>query len=73
MTIFIRNILYTSVGYARKKELFCFVSHDDRLGRTAEAADAYEQAAASTTNAAEQSYLRRARDRLRSLPSGTAG
>jgi RNA polymerase sigma-70 factor (ECF subfamily) len=36
----------------------------DRLGRTAEAAEAYEQAAASTTNAAEQSYLRRARDRL---------
>jgi RNA polymerase sigma-70 factor (ECF subfamily) len=45
----------------------------DRLGRTAEAADAYEQAAASTANAAEQSYLRRARDRLRSLPGGTAG
>jgi RNA polymerase sigma-70 factor, ECF subfamily len=37
----------------------------DRLGRTADAAEAYEQAAASTTNAAERSYLRRARDRLR--------
>ena len=37
----------------------------DRLGRTAEAAEAYERAAARTANAAEQSYLRRARDRLR--------
>ena len=45
----------------------------DRLGRTAEAAEAYEEAAASTTNAAEQSYLRGARDRLRSFPGGTAG
>jgi RNA polymerase sigma-70 factor, ECF subfamily len=37
-----------------------------RLGRTAEAADAYSQAAAATSNAAEQAYLRRARDTLRS-------
>ena len=37
----------------------------DRVGRTAEAAAAYERAAATTANAAEQSYLRRARDRLR--------
>ena len=37
----------------------------DRLGRAAEAAAAYEQAAASTANAAEQSYLRGAGDRLR--------
>ena len=44
-----------------------------RLGRTAEAAGAYEEAAASTANAAEQSYLRGARDRLRSFPGGTAG
>jgi len=36
-----------------------------RLGRTAEAADAYDQAAARTSNAAEQAYLRRARDTLR--------
>jgi RNA polymerase sigma-70 factor (ECF subfamily) len=36
-----------------------------RLGRTAEAADAYDRAAASTGNAAEQAYLRRARDTLR--------
>jgi RNA polymerase sigma-70 factor, ECF subfamily len=33
-----------------------------RDGRTAEAADAYDQAAARTGNAAEQAYLRRARD-----------
>jgi hypothetical protein len=31
--IYIRNILFTSVGYMKKKELFCFLSHDDRLGR----------------------------------------
>jgi RNA polymerase sigma-70 factor (ECF subfamily) len=37
-----------------------------RVGRTAEAADAYSQAAARTGNAAEQAYLRRARDSLRS-------
>ena len=37
-----------------------------RAGRTAEAADAYDQAAARTGNAAEQAYLRRARDSLRS-------
>ncbi|HVT66691.1 MAG TPA: RNA polymerase sigma factor, partial [Trebonia sp.] len=35
-----------------------------RLGRDAEAADAYDQAAARTRNAAEQAYLRRARDTL---------
>jgi RNA polymerase sigma-70 factor (ECF subfamily) len=33
-----------------------------RAGRAAEAADAYDQAAARTGNAAEQAYLRRARD-----------
>jgi RNA polymerase sigma-70 factor (ECF subfamily) len=37
-----------------------------RAGRTGEAADAYDQAAARTGNAAEQAYLRRARDSLRS-------
>jgi RNA polymerase sigma-70 factor, ECF subfamily len=36
-----------------------------RLGRTAEAAEAYDQAAARTGNAAEQAYLRGARDALR--------
>jgi len=36
-----------------------------RAGRTAEAADAYDRAAARTSNAAEQAYLRRARDALR--------
>jgi RNA polymerase sigma-70 factor (ECF subfamily) len=36
-----------------------------RLGRDAEAAGAYDQAAARTGNAAEQAYLRRARDTLR--------
>jgi RNA polymerase sigma-70 factor, ECF subfamily len=36
-----------------------------RLGRGAEAADAYEQAAARTGNTAEQAYLRRARDAAR--------
>jgi len=36
-----------------------------RLGRTTEAADAYDQAAACTGNAAEQAYLRDARDALR--------
>jgi RNA polymerase sigma-70 factor (ECF subfamily) len=36
-----------------------------RAGRDAEAADAYDQAAAHTSNAAEQAYLRRARDALR--------
>jgi RNA polymerase sigma-70 factor (ECF subfamily) len=36
-----------------------------RLGRTAEAADAYDQAAARTGNAAEQAYLRDAGDALR--------
>ena len=36
-----------------------------RAGRTAEAADAYDRAAARTGNAAEQAYLRRARDALR--------
>jgi len=35
-----------------------------RLGRTTEAADAYDQAAARTSNAAEQAYLRQARDAL---------
>jgi RNA polymerase sigma-70 factor (ECF subfamily) len=40
-----------------------------RLGRTTEAADAYDQAAARTSNAAEQAYLRAARDALRSIPS----
>jgi RNA polymerase sigma-70 factor (ECF subfamily) len=38
-----------------------------RAGRTAEAAAAYDQAAARTGNAAEQAYLRRARDALRGL------
>jgi len=37
-----------------------------RAGRVAEAADAYDQAAARTGNAAEQAYLRRTRDSLRS-------
>ena len=37
-----------------------------RAGRTAEAADAYDRAAARSGNAAEQAYLRRARDSLRS-------
>jgi RNA polymerase sigma-70 factor, ECF subfamily len=37
-----------------------------QLGRTTEAADAYDQAAVHTGNAAEQAYLRRARDSLRS-------
>jgi RNA polymerase sigma-70 factor (ECF subfamily) len=37
-----------------------------RVGRTAEAADAYDQAVVRTGNAAEQAYLRRARDSLRS-------
>jgi RNA polymerase sigma-70 factor (ECF subfamily) len=37
-----------------------------RVGRTTEAADAYDQAAVRTGNAAEQAYLRRARDSLRS-------
>ena len=37
-----------------------------RAGRVAEAADAYDQAAARTGNAAEQAYLRRARDSLHS-------
>jgi RNA polymerase sigma-70 factor, ECF subfamily len=37
-----------------------------RAGRSAEAADAYDKAAARTGNAAEQAYLRRARDSLRS-------
>jgi RNA polymerase sigma-70 factor, ECF subfamily len=36
-----------------------------RLGRVAEAAQAYDEAAARTSNAAEQAYLRRARDALR--------
>jgi RNA polymerase sigma-70 factor (ECF subfamily) len=36
-----------------------------RAGRVAEAADAYDQAAARTGNAAEQAYLRRTRDSLR--------
>ena len=36
-----------------------------RLGRTIEAAGAYDQAAARTSNAAEQAYLRNARDALR--------
>jgi RNA polymerase sigma-70 factor (ECF subfamily) len=36
-----------------------------RLGRTANAADAYDRAIARTGNAAEQAYLRRARDHLR--------
>jgi RNA polymerase sigma-70 factor, ECF subfamily len=36
-----------------------------RLGRAAEAAEAYDEAAARTSNAAEQAYLRRARDALR--------
>jgi len=36
-----------------------------RLGRGAEAADAYDQAAACTSNTAEQAYLRQARDALR--------
>ena len=34
LVVFIRDIIYTSVGLtAKKKELFCFVSNDDRLGR----------------------------------------
>ena len=33
MSLFIRDIMYTSVGYAKKKELFCFISNDDRLNR----------------------------------------
>ena len=37
-----------------------------RAGRATEAADAYDQAAARTGNAAEQAYLRRTRDSLRS-------
>jgi RNA polymerase sigma-70 factor, ECF subfamily len=36
-----------------------------RLGRIADAADAYDQASAHTGNAAEQAYLRGARDALR--------
>jgi RNA polymerase sigma-70 factor (ECF subfamily) len=36
-----------------------------RLGRTEEAADAYDKAAARTGNEAEQAYLRHARDALR--------
>jgi hypothetical protein len=32
-SIFIRNIVYTSVGFVAKKELFCFISSDDRLNR----------------------------------------
>ena len=40
-----------------------------RLGRTTEAADAYDQAAARTSNAAEQAYLRDARDAL-ARPAG---
>jgi RNA polymerase sigma-70 factor (ECF subfamily) len=39
-----------------------------RVGRTAEAADAYDQAAARTGNAAERAYLCRARDSLRGRP-----
>jgi RNA polymerase sigma-70 factor (ECF subfamily) len=41
-----------------------------RLGRAAEAADAYDRAAARTGNAAEQAYLRGARDRLRGAQPG---
>ena len=41
-----------------------------RLGRAAEAADAYDRAAARTGNAAEQAYLRGARDRLRGAQQG---
>jgi RNA polymerase sigma-70 factor (ECF subfamily) len=37
----------------------------DRLGRAADAADAYDRAIDRTGNAAEQAYLRRARDHLR--------
>jgi RNA polymerase sigma-70 factor (ECF subfamily) len=37
-----------------------------RVGRTAEAADAYDRAAARTGNAAERAYLRRAGETLRS-------
>jgi RNA polymerase sigma-70 factor (ECF subfamily) len=37
----------------------------DRLGRSAEAADAYDRASDRTGNAAEQAYLRHARDALR--------
>jgi RNA polymerase sigma-70 factor (ECF subfamily) len=36
-----------------------------RLGRTAEAVDAYDRAAALTTNRVEEAYLCRARDTLR--------
>ena len=36
-----------------------------RAGRTVEAAEAYDQAAARTSNAAEQAYPRHARDALR--------
>jgi RNA polymerase sigma-70 factor (ECF subfamily) len=41
-----------------------------RLGRAAEAAGAYDRAAARTGNAAEQAYLRGARDRLRDAQPG---
>jgi RNA polymerase sigma-70 factor (ECF subfamily) len=41
-----------------------------RAGRTEEAAGAYDQAAARTSNAAEQAYLRHARDTLRAQPPG---
>jgi len=47
------------VYHAIRAALLC------RLGRTTEAADAYDQAAACTGNAAEQAYLRDARDALR--------
>ena len=44
-----------------------------RLGRVTEAAGAYDQAAACTSNAAEQAYLRRTRDTLRSGQSFDLG
>ena len=40
-----------------------------RMGRGAEAATAYDQAAALTSNAAEQAYLRHAHDALAATPS----
>ena len=40
-----------------------------RTGRSTEAASAYDRAAALTSNAAEQAYLRHARDALAVTPS----
>ncbi len=35
LSVYVREVQYTSVGYSskRKKEVFCFISADTRLGR----------------------------------------